>query len=507
MKDVILSIDRGTTELKIMLIDFSGRCRGIERRKCVPLVTGNPDLIEADPEETYQSVAEATRSLLAKKQSEDLSVACISVTSYMSGTLFIDRHGEPIGSAVLWNDSRTKKLMGEWQQTGVLGRTFELTGSQILTGWPIPLLSWWKKSYPQVPDSAEYLLSMKDWIRYRLTGDICTDVTEAVLGPGDVGKRGYSEKILELYDVKEYARLFPPVHEPESIAGRLQPRAAKELGLPSGIPVVVGIGDMPAGILGTGALEKGHGTSVLGTTFLNGLVNDKPVFQPPDVGMNSAYVENRLLRLVNNTGGAAINYQWFLDNFYAQEKKTLSVRALYDAVDKIVEGVTPGSGGVIYHPYINSCGVTAPFLSIGARAQFFGIGMNTRKEDMLRAIYEGIGFAMLDCYSSVPVELVDITLAGGSSNSKVLCQIISDICGVKAFVPEEKDSTSLGASIVAAVGIGYYQSYIEAIEKMVRIECVYEPCLEKHEQYFKTYSLYRQIRNDMQSAWEMRRNL
>lgn len=348
---------------------------------------------------------------------------------------------------------------------------------------------------------------MKDWIRFRLTGEICTDVTEAVLAPGDIKRKRYSDEIFELYDVKEYRQLFPHAYEPEHIAGTLQSEVANELGLPSGIPVVVGIGDMPAGVLGTGTLERGHGTSVLGTTFINSLVVNEPVFQPHGVGMNSAYVENKLLRLVNNTGGAAINYQWFLDNFYVQEKQAFSKKELYEVVDRIVESVKMGSNGLIYHPYINSCGVTAPFLSIGARAQFFGIGLGTKKEDMLRAIFEGIGFAMLDCYSSVPEEVVDITVSGGSSNSKTLCQILSDICGVRVIVPEEKDSTALGASIVAAVGVGYYPSYAEAIKNMVSVESVYEPCREKHEFYRRLYDIYKEIRTSMQTAWEMRRVL
>lgn len=503
-KEVILCIDRGTSELKVVLFDREGRSCGMEQRRC-RIVSPRPDWLEADLDETCSHLADAVRTLMDKTRPLALQVVCVAVTSYMSGTIFLNDRNEAIGPAVLWNDSRSKKMVEEWERSGVLEKSFDLSGSQILTGWPIPLLSWWKQNDRALLDRAGVLLSMKDYLRFKLTGVVCTDVTEAVLSPGDVRKRGYSDELLRLFDVADYRHVLPPVEEPEKIAGPLLPDVARELHLPAGIPVIVGLGDMPSGVLGTGALSAGHGSSVLGTTFLNGLIVDEPQPQPRCAGMTCAYVEDHMLRMVNNTGGAAINYQWFIDRFFAGEKARLGEEAIFPYIDRLVESVEPGSNGVMYHPYINACGVTAPFLSIGARAQFTGIGLHNTREDMLRAVYESIGFAMRDCYSSVPVELLDVAVTGGGSKSGVLCQILADVCQVPIRVQEEREATALGSCIAAAVGIGMYHSYSEAIAHMVRFAKVYSPRPERKELYDQLYALYFAIRRDMRRSWEKRR--
>lgn len=505
-KEVILCIDRGTSELKVVLFDCHGRSCGMVQRKC-SVISKRPDWLEADLNETYSQLIEAINTLMANIKDKNLQVVCISITAYMSGTIFLNQNGDSIGPAVLWNDSRTQHLTEEWERNGVLEKNFDLSGSQILTGWPIPLLSWWKKNDKTLLDQASVMLNMKDWLRYKLTGTIFTDVTEAVLSPGDVRTRGYSDDVLKLFDVFEYKYLLPPVAEPEFIAGELLADVAQELGLPAGIPVVIGIGDMPSGVLGTGALLCGHGSSVLGTTFLNGLIIDEPQPEPRNAGMTSAYVENHMLRMVNNTGGAAINYQWFIDQFFAAEKEHFGVKGIFTYIDQLVEATKPGSNGVMYHPYINSCGVTAPFLSIGARAQFTGIGLHTTKAEMMRAIYESIGFAMRDCYGAVPVKLVDITVTGGGSKSPVLCQIIADICQVPVHVQKEREATALGCGIVGAVGVKMYSDYLDAIQHMIHPSKTYVPRVERKELYDQLYRLYFEVRNGMRASWELRRNI
>lgn len=201
-KDLILCVDRGTSELKVILFDKEGRSHGMERRKCT-IVSPRPDWLEADLDETYCHLVDAVRTLVERALSPEMRVVGVAITAYMSGTIFLDAHNDPIGPAVLWNDSRTKKLVEDWERSGVLEKSFAVSGSQILTGWPIPLLSWWKKNDRALLDRAKILLNMKDYLRFRLTGTLGTDVTEAVLSPGDVRARGYSDEVLRLFDVAD----------------------------------------------------------------------------------------------------------------------------------------------------------------------------------------------------------------------------------------------------------------------------------------------------------------
>ena len=166
-KEAILCIDRGTSELKVILFDREGRSYGMEQRKC-SIVSPHPDWLEADLDETYSNLIDAVRALMDKTSHLELQVVCIAITSYMSGTIFLDEKNEVIGPAVLWNDSRTKKLVEEWERNGVLEKSFDISGSQILTGWPVPLLSWWKHNDKALLDRAKVLLDMKDYLRSSL---------------------------------------------------------------------------------------------------------------------------------------------------------------------------------------------------------------------------------------------------------------------------------------------------------------------------------------------------
>ena len=500
--DFILCIDKGTTELKTILFSSDGQIIAQTKREC-RLSFPKRDWVEEDTQTVWQQVTDAVKGLLGGAGINRKRIKCIGITSHMSGTIFVDEAGETVGNAVMWNDSRTNEMIKEWEARGVIEKTFDISGSRILPGWTVPLVAWWKQNHPEILEKSKYVLSMKDWIRFKLTGEIWTDHTEATCSPGDIIKKTYSPSIFKWFGIEEWAHLFPPVQDPLEPAGRLIPSIAEELGLDANTKVITGMGDMPASVLGSGSIRPGHGASTLGTTFLNGVVTDRPYFTPRNIGMTNTYIGDMLVRLVNNTGGGAINYQWLLNIWRSNNPDHAeSVENILADLNARVARCPVGANGVMYHPYINSAGITAPFYNLGARAQFTGISLHNTYDDLLRAVFEGLGFAMKDCYSSVPIPLERISVTGGGGKSEVLCQILADCCDAEIIVPKVTESAALGTAIIAAVGTGMYGNYEEAVSNMVHIKRKFEPNARHRAKYDELFQRYKDIRRAMMPIWD-----
>jgi len=499
----ILCIDAGTSVVKAMLFDLDGNIRKISSRTG-DVENPKPNYYELDLDAFYQHLCAAIAEVIEGYKASD--IIAVGVSAYMAGTIFLDKNKKEIGKSVLWIDGRTAPYFKQWDEDGRAAKLFELSGTSMLAGHTLALLYWWKHNDPAMLERAHHCLFTKDWIRYKLTGELCTDSSEASCIPADTFNRSYSPEIMELFGLSGCMGMFPPIMAPEAVAGHVTHKAADDTGLAAGTPVVCGLGDMLAGILGSGAIEAGQGSTIIGSTLLNGIIQDTPNSTPNGIGMTLATVDNKWARLVNNTGGGTINFQWAFDLFTVMEQQSMK-GDFYSWVDEEIDKVPPCAHGVMYHPYINSTGVTAPFHNVNARAQFVGIGMHHTRFDMLRAVFEGIGLSIRDCYNAVPDRVTELRVTGGGSRDDTLCQIVSDCMGVSLILPKEAQSTALGTAILAAVGTGEYDSIEEAVAQMVHIKKEYHPNPQKQEIYRKWYELYKEIRTVMMPVWNQRRTV
>lgn len=503
----LLGIDVGTTVSKSVVIDFQGNEIAIAR---CPTAVQHPVLSssEIDMNDVWKAVCLTIKELIKDHSIPPEEIKALSICSCVAGVWLLDDQKKPFRNAILWNDGRAASILENWEKQGVMQQIFDISANAIFPGMTLPSLRWLLENEPSTLKKAKFLFCGKDWIRFKLTGDIHCDESDLSQMPCDVRTRGYSEDLFRLCGIDSLHHLFPEVIDSQAVAGTVTRQAALETGLKEGTPVVTGLADVQASMMGAGATRVGDACSIVGTSSLNNVVMDYACFEPSGIGFMFLLGRNLWLRSLTNTSGT-INLEWFINNFFQDEKAIAQQenKSIYQKLEQLASTVPIGSGGVIYHPYINTTGVAAPFRNAAARAQFFGIEITHTRKNLLRAVYEGLAFAMRELYDSIPIETQEVIVTGGGARSPFWCQMFADCTGRRMIVPEGEEFGGKGVAVLAGLGTGVYKDFSEARERTFRVSRSYEPNLVNKAQYDQVYSLYKNIYLALQDQWWQRQNL
>jgi sugar (pentulose or hexulose) kinase len=501
----LMGIDSGTSVTKVVVFDTEGNELGGSQAP-ITTVAPRPGWVEEEPGAAWEALKKAIRRSLEEAGIPARDVSAIGCTAHMGGAWLLDERGRELRNGIVWTDGRAGPILAEWRRTGVAEKAFELSGNALLTGFTLVLVRWLAENEGDTLAQARHVLVPKDWIRFKLTGEVATDETDLSWMPGDPFGRAYSEELFELLGIGEHRRLFPDPKPSDSLAGELLPGVAGELGLAPGTPVAVGMGDALAGHYALGAIYEGQAGTILGTALINGLTTSRPVLEPTGIGFQLCTVGGKWVRMVNNTGGGNVNLTWFLNTLCESQKREAEERgvSVFELLEAEAEGVTVGSNGVVFHPYANPAGVVAPFYNLDAAANFFGIRIHNTHADMLRAVYEGVAMAARDCFSAVPVPLETLRLTGGGARSALWCQIFADCLGVPCEITRGEETTAKGAAMLAGVAAGIFSDYRDAVERTVRVGRVHRPNPARRADYEELHGLYREIREGLDDAWSLR---
>jgi len=500
-KEQILGIDIGTSAIKSVLFDQSGNELSISRRQ-PEIDRPFPGWSEVAPLTVWRLVKETIREVTAKSASLKGKVIAIGVSGVCCGSWLVDEDVNPVRNAILWNDGRAADIITDWSRSGVMDEIFRIGGNLIFPGYTLSVLKWVAENEPGSLADAKHSIYCKDYIRYRLTGDLALDHSDAAYMPYDLKAGTISKELLDVVGLSDSLRLFPKLIEPDSIAGFLLDDVAKELGLPKGIPVIGGLVDVAATTLGAGAWRLGQACSIIGTSNLNSIILEKPSFEPFGIGVQTRTTGGMFVKSLVNTSGT-LGLQWFIDEFCQLEKvnEERRGRSVFAWAEDQINTVPIGSDGIIYHPYINSTGVISPFFNPAARAQFFGISIEHTKKQMLRAVYEGTALAIHDCYSQMPVEIDQVYISGGGARSSTWSQMIADATGKSILVSKGDELGAKGVAILAGIASGLYPSLKEAVNRSIHVEREFTPNPKAHSQFNKVYDVYRKIYKDVNESW------
>lgn len=503
----LLGIDVGTSVVKSVLFDPQGRELAVSRR--IPaIIREKPGWSELTMESLWQDVAATLREVTAGDAARGGQIVGIGLSGTCCSSWLLDEAGRPVRNAILWNDGRAADIITGWQRDGVMDEVFRISGNIMFPGYSVAVLAWLKEHEPQTLERARWSVFSKDWIRYRLTGAIATDYSDAAYLPFDIHESDYSDALLRACGIESTRELLPELIASGDVAGYVLPEVARETGLPAGIPVVAGLVDVAASTIGAGAYRPGQACSIIGTSFLNNFITAEPSFEPFGVGVQTRAAGGGWIRSMINTSGT-INLEWFIRQFCAAEKESEEAagRSIYEWAEAVAAGVPLGCSGVIYHPYLNTTGVISPFLNPAARAQFFGISVEHTRAHLLRAVYEGVAFAMLDCYAQMPADIDEWYLSGGGKRSAFWTQMFADVTGRAFLVPEGDELGARGVAMLAGVACGVYRDLEDAVRQVVRLERRHEPDAAAHEQYAQIYPLYRRIYRHVMDDWWERHNI
>jgi sugar (pentulose or hexulose) kinase len=483
---ILVGIDVGTTILKSVAFDERGRLVAVAKRPSGFLIP-RPNRAECDMERLWSLVGETLTELVDRLPPSAAPIRAVGLSGYMGGAWLIDSRGSPVRQGILWNDGRSMGQLAQWQQEGIIEKLFHISCNATLPGFSAPLLRWLKENEPAVLDQAGHFLFAKDWIRYRLTGELCTEESDAIHFPGTIEGRGFSQRILELTGVGELSRILPPVLSPGQVSGRVHRSASLQTGLPEKTLVAAGLADASASLVGAGALRPGDACCIVGTSCLNCVTTPAPVREPPGVGFCFLLPNGTFARCMPNTTGTMAG-EWFKREILGDDTAEL---------DEMVERVPPGARGVIFHPYLNSTGVLAPLFAPRARARFWGLGVEHTRLDMLRAVYEGVAFAMADCLEHLPDSRDPVLLVGGGSRSPVWRQIFADVTGRPMMTVEGEEPGAMAAAMCAGISYGVWHDFEEAVAACCRPGVQVEPRTAIHSRYQELLPVYQYLRRNL----------
>lgn len=506
MERYIIGIDSGTTGIKAVLFDVMGNEIA---KKGIPLKGYFPEenQYEEDMEEIWEKAQECVRYVAGKVDRE--SIAGIGITAQGDGLWMVDENMDPVRRGCCFCDGRAAEFVDGWVEDGTCEKLFELTGTWIFTGNQNGIVRWMEKYEKESLEKSRWLLHLKDYLFYRFTGQITTDATDQSLIFLDQEKRDYMDEAFEVCGLKAYREKYPPVKTARENAFHLLPQLAETLGLTKEVLVTSGPMDVSACALGSGVIENAHCCSIIGTAALHEMVIDKPLQDNIKSGMTVAHVmEDRWLRLMASLAGTP-NLEWMLDTVGRQVREDAEAagKNVYDYMEELIATVPIDSHGVMYHPYLLAGGERAPFTDSRARASYTGLSVKTSMADIVRATYEGVAFAMLDCYQHMPLTPEQITICGGGAGSNAWCQMFADALGSRIVTVEGEELGARGVAVNNMVIQGIYPSYKDAVSKIVKVRKTYEPDMDNHRRYMKFYELYKEIYTSIRGTWKKRANI
>ncbi|MCZ2258100.1 FGGY-family carbohydrate kinase [Sporosarcina sp. G11-34] len=497
----ILAIDAGTTKLKVILFDENGSAVDSAVTH-VDYMQPEADWFEMDMNHLWEKLETLVKELLIHSNIHPASVISIGITGQGEGCWLVDGDFQPVRNAILWLDKRAASDLKNLQDD-VLQAYKNISFSSLVPGATIALLKWLDMHEPLALNRAAYCLSCKDWLRYKLTGAIRSDFSDASTSMLDLQTAQISAEVFELIGIQHRQSLVAPLSYGSEVAGLVSKEASFLTGLVEGTPVITGVLDIVANALGCGAIGEGDVSVTIGTTCSSQVILNKLPGNASQVGsVLCGATENQYIHMVGSMAGTP-NMDWLARELYGidlhdKEKAT----NFFTLVDKEIKAVEVGAKGVVYHPYIMT-GERAPFYNPYAVAQFFGIHSKTTKEHLSRAVYEGIAFSIKDCLH-LNIEKKRIILSGGASNSEILPQIVADCLGVEVVKLVGKEQTAKGVFMLAAVQSGIVNSLEEAIHKTTHIAASFQPNMENHRRYNELFHLYKNLRKMNARNWELR---
>ncbi|HPM79414.1 MAG TPA: xylulokinase [Candidatus Anammoximicrobium sp.] len=469
----LLAHDLGTSGNKATLFTDEGRL--VASRTCsYPTRYFHGNWAEQEPDDWWRAVCTTTRELVA--DIDPGQIACVALSGQMMGCTPVDAQGRALRPSIIYCDQRADEQALRILQRIRMADFYRIVGHRVSASYSLEKLMWVRDHEPDVFRQTDKTLCAKDYINLRLTGEAATDYSDASgTNAFDLNRFCWSEQVLELAGLD--LRLFPPARPSTDILGTVTPDAAAATGLRAGTPVAVGGGDGSCAGVGVGCVKPGSAYNYLGSSSWIALTVDKPIVDPQMRTMNWAHCVPGYLHPSGTMQAAGSSYHWLKETVCTLEQRQAreTERDVYELINEQIERSSPGAGGLIFLPYM--LGERTPRWNPKAKGAFIGLSLATRREDLLRAVLEGItmnlGIIVNIFRQHVPIEAV--TVIGGGAKGAVWRQILADVYGC----PIQKlnyleEATSMGAAVVGGVAAGVFDSF-DVIDRFVRVDDVVSP--------------------------------
>jgi xylulokinase len=493
----MIGYDIGTGGCKTVLATPDGDIVDTDFGEYPVCYTGE-NCAEQEPEDWWRAATATTRRLIERTGTDPADVMGIAFTSQMLGVLPMSREGVPLCRGIIWMDSRAQRQARRMvRRMGGERVLINLVGV-VPSGKDVACkLKWFEEEASDIFDRAEVFLDVKGYMLYRATGRFVTDQTAAsVTGYMDKKTRGWSPSMARILGGSRSLAKMPPVNRSTDIAGGLTGKAADELGLCPGTPVATGMGDAPAAMIGGGALGHGECVISIGTSGLL-LVHSTKSVNLGKFGMASIAAADPSMWLVTAeliTAGGCL--KWFSEQLVTPEEheRARDRGGIYAELDRAVVKVPPGARRLIFTPWM--FGERAPVTDVTLRGGFVNLGIEHTRDDMLRAIYEGVAMNFRWCFEAAATKGLPcprVRAIGGGALSDAWMQVFADVTGrtIEPVVGAQ-EAGALGAALVVPVALGRFEDY-EAVKKAVKVRGTFQPDVGNREIYDKLFQQFKHI--------------
>lgn len=490
----VLGIDLGTSGTKTVLFDQNGK--GIASATVeYPLYQPQNGWAEQDPLDWANAAISTIHSVLQNSGVNPQDVVSLGISGQMHGLVMLDADNQVIRKSIIWADQRTAKECEEITEKVGYDTLIRITANPALTGFTLSKVMWVRKHEPENYARCRHILLPKDYVRFVLTGDYATEVSDASgMQMLDVPNRCWSKELLEILDIDP--ELLPKVYESCEVTGHISADAAAKTGLSEKTLVVGGAGDNAAAAVGTGVVEDGKAFTTIGTSGVVFAHTDKLAIDPKGRVHTFCCAVPGAWHVMGVVQAAGLSLKWFRDNFCAAEMeaaKQMGVDA-YELTNREAAESPIGANKLLYAPYL--MGERTPHLDADCRGMFFGLSAMHTRRDLLRAVMEGVTYSLNDCLNilaGMNVAPKTMLACGGGGKSPLWRQMLADVMNCPVATTVNTEGPALGVAILASVGAGLYPSVQEACREMIRINPAQDPIPENVPKYAEVYALYTEL--------------
>lgn len=505
----LIGVDVGTSATKTVLFDEDGAVAASASRE-YPLYQPENGWAEQRPEDWRDAVLATLKEVTDRSGIPAGDIKGIGISGQMHGLVMLDGKGEVIRPSIIWCDQRTGREVEDMLEIMPRERWIEITANPPLTGWTAAKILWVRKHEPENYSRCRHILLPKDYIRYVLTGEFATEVSDASgMQLLDVPGRCWSKEVLKALDIDE--SMLGKVYESCQVTGTLLEQVAGQTGLTVDVKVVGGAGDNAAAAVGTGIVKDGTAFTTIGTSGVVFAHTSKVSIDPKGRVHTCCCAVPGAWHIMGVTQGAGLSLKWFKDQFcqdYVAQAQAGGCD-VYDLINKDVAEIGPGSSRLVYLPYL--MGERTPHLDADCRGVFFGLSAIHTRKHLLRAVMEGVSYSLCDCneiLKEMGVEVTQMMACGGGGKSPVWRQMLADLYNCTVKTVEMDEGPALGAAILAGVGCGIYPDVETACSRIIREKSSTEPVKEEAEVYagyHRIYqNLYRSLKDDFKALAGMK---
>ena len=500
-KPYLLGIDIGTSACKVAVFDRDGQVKAAANGD-YPVYYPKEGWAEQNPEEWWSAVCQAIGEVLAKGKISPEEIAGVGIDGQSWSAIAVDREGRVLTNTPIWMDTRAQSICDRLNEEIGSDNIFEVAGNSLQPSYTTAKILWYKENLPDVYEKIYKILQSNSYIAYKLTDAMTQDVSQGYgLHCFDMRMGTWDEEMCRKLGLP--MEFLPEIVACDHVVGTVTKKAAQECGLKEGTPVVAGGLDAACGTLGAGVIHPGETQEQGGQAGGMSICMDEYKADPRLI-LGYHVVPGQWLLQGGTTGGGGV-MRWFEREFADYERSTAQEKQKSSLVqlNEIGEKVAPGCDGMVFLPYM--AGERSPIWNPHAKGVFYGLDFSKTKGHMVRACMEGVALSLrhnLEIAQEAGAQAEVLRAMGGSANSLLWTQIKADVTGKPIVVPSSDTATTLGAAILAGVGIGFYESYEEAVALTVKETRRHEPNPENKEIYDKTYETYLELYRSLEKMMQ-----